>query len=178
MQPIAKIYSGYSFSCKKSRLLKTFCRFKQCYICKKFGHNKSKCLQKSKMDEKIEKRTFFSQSCEFSDCFCSDGAKNQVLIFISCCTIHMFCGKDFLVDLLDVSWISCLNAEISVSTAKGKCVAKTFLTDKRGVSAKAEKKIATGNVLSKRGGVSQHICEACGQMILSAKDIRGPSSRD
>ena len=30
----------------------------------------------------------------------------------------------------------------------------------------------------KDGGVSQHICEACGLTILSAKDIPGPSNRD
>ena len=30
----------------------------------------------------------------------------------------------------------------------------------------------------KEGGVSQHICEACGQTIPSAKDTPGPSNRD
>ena len=30
----------------------------------------------------------------------------------------------------------------------------------------------------KDGGVSQHICEACGQTIPSTKDIPGPSSRN
>ena len=30
----------------------------------------------------------------------------------------------------------------------------------------------------KRGGVSQHVCEACGQMIPSAKDIPGPSAKN
>ena len=44
-------------------------------------------------------------------------------------------------------------------------------------SAKA-KKFEPGNVLSKRGGVSQYICEACGKTIPSAKDTPGPSNRD
>ena len=44
-------------------------------------------------------------------------------------------------------------------------------------SAKAEKKVEPGNVLCNGRGVSQHICEACGQMIRSTKDILGPSRR-
>ena len=31
---------------------------------------------------------------------------------------------------------------------------------------------------AKGGGLSQHICEACGQMIPSAKDIPGPSTNN
>ena len=43
---------------------------------------------------------------------------------------------------------------------------------------KAEKEIEPGNVLSQRGGVSQHVCEACGQTIPSTKDIPDSSNRD
>ena len=32
--------------------------------------------------------------------------------------------------------------------------------------------------LPNEGGLSQHMCEACGQMIPSAKDTPGPSNRD
>ena len=39
------------------------------------------------------------------------------------------------------------------------------------------KKIEPGNVISKRGGLSQRVCEACGQTIPSAKDTPGPSRR-
>ena len=38
--------------------------------------------------------------------------------------------------------------------------------------------LSLGTSFPKEGGVSQHICEACGQTILSAKDIPGPSNRD
>ena len=42
---------------------------------------------------------------------------------------------------------------------------------------KTDEKIEPGNVLSKTGGVLQHVCEACGQTIPSAKDTPGPSNR-
>ena len=42
---------------------------------------------------------------------------------------------------------------------------------------KMNRKLDIGMSFPKRGGVSQHICEACGQMIPSVKDIPGPSSR-
>ena len=42
--------------------MKNSCTVKQCFICKKFGHNESKCFQKSKLDKKSEKKTNFSQS--------------------------------------------------------------------------------------------------------------------
>ena len=38
-------------------------------------------------------------------------------------------------------------------------------------------KLSLGMSFPKEGGVSQHICEACGQTIPSTKDIPGPSSR-
>ena len=38
-----------------------------------------------------------------------------------------------------------------------------------------KRKLSLGMSFPKRGGVSQHICEACGQMIPSAKDVPGPS---
>ena len=41
-----------------------------------------------------------------------------------------------------------------------------------------ERKLSLGMSFPKDGGVSQHICEACGQTIPSTKDIAGPSSRN
>ena len=38
-------------------------------------------------------------------------------------------------------------------------------------------KMSLGMSFPKEGGVSQHICEACGQTIPSTKDTPGPSSR-
>ena len=40
-----------------------------------------------------------------------------------------------------------------------------------------KRKISLGMSFLKDGGVSQHICEACGQTISSVKDTTGPSSR-
>ena len=40
-----------------------------------------------------------------------------------------------------------------------------------------KKKISLGISFPKKGGVSQHICAACGQMIPPIKDTPGPSSR-
>ena len=40
-----------------------------------------------------------------------------------------------------------------------------------------KRKMSLGMSFPKEGGVSQHICEACGQTIPSTKDIPGPSSR-
>ena len=39
-----------------------------------------------------------------------------------------------------------------------------------------KRKISLGMSFPKDGGVSQHICEACGQIIPAAKDTPGPSS--
>ena len=41
-----------------------------------------------------------------------------------------------------------------------------------------KRKLSLGMSFPKDGGVSQHICEACGQTIPSTKDIPGPSSRN
>ena len=41
-----------------------------------------------------------------------------------------------------------------------------------------KRRLSLGMSFPKEGGVSQHICEACGQTIPSAKDIPGPSNRD
>ena len=41
-----------------------------------------------------------------------------------------------------------------------------------------KKKISLEMSFPKDGGVSQHICEACGQTILAVKDTTGPSSRN
>ena len=41
-----------------------------------------------------------------------------------------------------------------------------------------KRKISLGMSLPKDGGVSQHICEACGQTIPAVKDTPGPSSRN
>ena len=41
-----------------------------------------------------------------------------------------------------------------------------------------KRKISLGMSLPKDGGVSQHICEACGQMIPAIKDTPGPSNRN
>ena len=41
-----------------------------------------------------------------------------------------------------------------------------------------KRKISLGMSFPKDGGVSQHICEACGQTIPSVKDTPGPSSRN
>ena len=40
-----------------------------------------------------------------------------------------------------------------------------------------KRKLSLGMSFPKEGGVSQHICEACGQTIPSTKDTPGPSSR-
>ena len=40
-----------------------------------------------------------------------------------------------------------------------------------------KRKLSLGMSFPKEGGVSQHICEACGQTIPSTKDIPAPSSR-
>ena len=40
-----------------------------------------------------------------------------------------------------------------------------------------KRKLSLGMSFPKEGGVSQHICEACGQTIPSAKDTPGPSSK-
>ena len=41
-----------------------------------------------------------------------------------------------------------------------------------------KRKLSLGMSFPKEGGVSQHICEACGQIIPAAKDTPGPSSRN
>ena len=43
---------------------------------------------------------------------------------------------------------------------------------------KLKRKLSLRMSFAKDGGVSQHVCEACGQMIPSAKDIPGPSKRN
>ena len=43
---------------------------------------------------------------------------------------------------------------------------------------KLKRRLSLGMSFPEEGGVSQHVCEACGQMIPSAKDTPGPSSRD
>ena len=42
---------------------------------------------------------------------------------------------------------------------------------------KMEKKLSLGMSFPKGGGVSQHVCEACGKTIPSAKDIPSPSNK-
>ena len=42
---------------------------------------------------------------------------------------------------------------------------------------KLKRKLSLGMSFSKKGGVSQLVCEACGHSIPSTKDIKGPSSR-
>ena len=47
------------------------------------------------------------------------------------------------------------------------------------VTPRAQKrKLSLGMSFPKDGGVSQHICEACGQIIPAAKDTPGPSRRN
>ena len=41
-----------------------------------------------------------------------------------------------------------------------------------------KRKISLGMSFPKDGGVSQHICEACGQTIPAVKDTPGPSNRN
>ena len=41
-----------------------------------------------------------------------------------------------------------------------------------------KRRLSLGMSFPKEGGVSQHICEACGQTIPSTKDTPGPSKRD
>ena len=43
---------------------------------------------------------------------------------------------------------------------------------------KLKRRLSLGMSFSKEWGESQHICEACGQSIPSAKDTPGPSNRD
>ena len=56
------------------------------------------------------------------------------MILDSGCTLHIFCGKDFFVELHDVSSKICVNANNSVSPVKMQGDAKISLLDKRGVS--------------------------------------------
>ena len=42
---------------------------------------------------------------------------------------------------------------------------------------KLKRKLSLGMSFPKEGGVSQHTCEACGQIIPAAKDTPGPSNR-
>ena len=77
---------------------------------------------------------FFWQSCEFSFFYGSDCPKSKKLILDSGCTSHVFCDKDVFVQLHDVSWKICVNANNSVSAVEGQGVAKIYLLDKRGVS--------------------------------------------
>ena len=44
--------------------------------------------------------------------------------------------------------------------------------------SKMKRKLDFGMSCPKRGGVSQHVCQACGQTISSTKDIPGPSSNN
>ena len=43
---------------------------------------------------------------------------------------------------------------------------------------KMKRRLSLGMAFPKTEGVSQHVCEACGQTIPAVKDIRGPSSRN
>ena len=43
---------------------------------------------------------------------------------------------------------------------------------------KMKRRLSLGMSFPKEGGVSQHVCEACGQTIPSAKDTPDPSSRN
>ena len=43
---------------------------------------------------------------------------------------------------------------------------------------KTKRRLSLGMSFPKDGGVSQHVCEACGQTIPAVKDIPGPSSRN
>ena len=43
---------------------------------------------------------------------------------------------------------------------------------------KMKRKLSLGMSFPKDGGVSQHVCEACGQAIPAVKDIPGPSNRN
>ena len=45
-------------------------------------------------------------------------------------------------------------------------------------SRKLKRKLSLGMSFPKDGGVSQHICEACGQIIPARKDTPGPSNRN
>ena len=130
----SKKFSGKCFRCNKSGQMKRSCTVKQCSICKTFGQNESKCFQKSKLDKKSENRTKFSQSYEFSFYSGSDCSKSKELILDSGCTSHIFCIKDFFVELHDVSSEICVNANNSVSPVKEQSVDKISLLDKRGVS--------------------------------------------
>ena len=80
---------GKCFRCNKSGHRKTSCTVKQVSICKKFGHNESRCFRKSKLDKKSENMTNFSQSCESSFYCGSDFLKSKDLILDSGCTSHI-----------------------------------------------------------------------------------------
>ena len=106
------------------------CKVKQCFICKKFGHIESKCIQKSKSENKAN----FSQGCEFSFICGSRESKTCELILDFGCSSHVFCDKDFFVELDDDCSKVCVNANNSLSPMRGQVVAKIFLEDKHGVS--------------------------------------------
>ena len=129
-----KKLSGKCFRCNKGGHMKSSCTVKQCSICKEFGHNEYKCFQKSKFHKKSENRTNFLQSCEFSFYRGSNCSKSKELTLDSSCTSHIFCDKDFFVELHEVSSKICVNAKNSVSPVKGQGVAKISLLDKRGLS--------------------------------------------
>ena len=130
----SKKISGKCFRCNKNWHMKSSCTVKQRSFCKKFRYTESKCFQKSKLDKTSEKRTNFSQSCEFSFYCGSDCSKSKILILDSGCTSHIFCDKDFFVQLHDVSSKICVNANNSLSPVKGQGVGKVSLLDKRGIS--------------------------------------------
>ena len=52
-----------------------------------------------------------------------------------------------------------------------------FLPPSPSPPRRQKRKLSLGMSFPKDGGVSQHICEACGQTIPSTKDTPGPSSR-
>ena len=56
------------------------------------------------------------------------------MILDSVCTSHLFCDKDFFLELHDVSSKICVNANNSFSPVKGQGVIKISLLDNRGVS--------------------------------------------
>ena len=75
-----------------------------------------------------------------------------------------------------VSWDLSSDDDLGSSVPRNPSVASSPCTTPPPPRAQ-KKKFSLGMSFPKDGGVSQHVCEACGQTIPSTKDIPGPSKR-
>ena len=76
-----------------------------------------------------------------------------------------------------VYWDLSLNDDLGSSVPRNPSVASSPCVTPPPPRAQ-KRKLSLGMSFPKDGGVSQHICEACGQTIPAVKDTLGPSSRN